>query len=79
MLGDFEKKINADIHVITALLRLLQVRPGRCYFRFGELSNTLVTNHLKEVEVVMKSEAVLIKHPNLSAEKTAIWKNFIPN
>lgn len=34
--------------------------------------STLVTNHLKEVEVVMSSEALLIQNPNLSTDKQAI-------
>ncbi|HEY6915734.1 MAG TPA: ATP phosphoribosyltransferase, partial [Paludibacter sp.] len=34
--------------------------------------STLVTNHLKEVEVLMKSEALLIANPSLSAEKQTV-------
>jgi ATP phosphoribosyltransferase len=80
VLGDFlrEKKINADIHVITGSV---EIAPGiglaDAIFDLVSSGSTLVTNHLKEVEVVMKSEAVLIKHPNLSAEKTAILEEFL--
>lgn len=34
--------------------------------------STLITNGLKEVETVLKSQAVLIAHPRLSEEKTAL-------
>jgi ATP phosphoribosyltransferase len=37
----------------------------------------LVSNHLKEVEVIMKSEAVLIGTPGLSEEKQTILDELI--
>jgi ATP phosphoribosyltransferase len=39
--------------------------------------STLVSNRLKEVEVVIKSEAVLIANPNLSEVKKAILDELI--
>lgn len=38
--------------------------------------STLLGNGLREVEVVMKSQAVLIAHPNLSAEKRQVLADF---
>lgn len=68
-----EHKIKANIHVITGSV---EVAPGiglaDAIFDIVSSGSTLVSNHLKEVEVVMDSEAVLISHPNLSAKKQAI-------
>jgi len=75
ILKDFlkEKNVKADIHVITGSV---EVAPGiglaDAIFDIVSSGSTLVTNHLKEVEVLMKSEALLISNPNLSAEKQAI-------
>ncbi|MDD3078277.1 MAG: ATP phosphoribosyltransferase [Paludibacter sp.] len=68
-----EKGVNADIHVITGSV---EIAPGiglaDAIFDIVSSGSTLVTNHLKEVEVLMKSEALLIQHPALSAEKQTI-------
>lgn len=75
ILTDFlkEKNVNADIHVITGSV---EVAPGiglaDAIFDIVSSGSTLVTNHLKEVEVLMKSEALLISNPKLSAEKLAV-------
>ena len=75
ILKDFLDKNNvkADIHVITGSV---EIAPGiglaDAIFDIVSSGSTLVTNHLKEVEVIMKSEALLIQHPNLSAEKLQI-------
>lgn len=75
ILKDFlaENKINADIHVITGSV---EIAPGiglaDAIFDIVSSGSTLVTNHLKEVEVLMKSEALLIRHPELNAEKQAV-------
>ena len=65
--------IRADIHVITGSV---EIAPGiglaDAIFDIVSSGSTLVTNHLKEVEVVMQSEAVLIANPHLSEEKLAI-------
>ncbi len=39
--------------------------------------STLISNGLKEVEVIMKSEAVMISTPNLSSEKRQILERLI--
>ena len=68
-----EKKISADIHVITGSV---EIAPGiglaDCIFDIVSSGSTLVSNNLKEVEVVLKSEAILIGNPNLNAEKKEI-------
>jgi ATP phosphoribosyltransferase len=80
VLKDFLKKNNvkAHIHVITGSV---EVAPGiglsDAIFDIVSSGSTLVTNHLKEVEVLMKSEALLIQHPHLSAEKQEILKEFL--
>lgn len=73
-----EQNVKADIHVITGSV---EIAPGiglaDAIFDIVSSGSTLVTNHLKEVEVIMKSEAVLIKHPNLSADKEAILNELL--
>jgi len=75
ILGDFlkEKNVNADIHVITCSVEIApSIGLADAIFDIVSSGSTLVTNHLKEVEVLMKSEALLISNPNLSSEKQAI-------
>jgi ATP phosphoribosyltransferase len=80
ILRDFfkEKNINAEIHVITGSV---EIAPGiglaDAIFDIVSSGSTLVSNRLKEVEVVVKSEAVLIANPTLSAEKQAILDELI--
>jgi len=75
ILSDFlkEKNVTADIHVITGSV---EIAPGiglaDAIFDIVSSGSTLITNHLKEVEVLMKSEALLISNPHLTAEKQAI-------
>ncbi len=75
ILSDFIKKnnINANIHVITGSV---EIAPGiglaDAIFDIVSSGSTLVTNHLKEVEVVMQSEALLIANKNLTAEKQEV-------
>ncbi len=73
-----EKNINADIHVITGSV---EIAPGiglaDAIFDIVSSGSTLVSNRLKEVEVVIHSEAVLIATPNLSADKQAILDELI--
>ena len=68
-----EKHINAKIHVITGSV---EISPGiglsDAIFDIVSSGSTLVSNNLREVEVVMKSEALLIGTPDLPAEKRAI-------
>jgi len=71
-------QVKADIHVITGSV---EVAPGiglaDAIFDIVSSGGTLVTNHLKEVEVLMQSEAVLIEHPDLISEKQQILKELL--
>ena len=73
-----KKKIDADIHVITGSV---EIAPGiglaDAIFDIVSSGSTLVSNRLKEVEVVMKSEAVLVANPKLSKEKQGILDELI--
>jgi ATP phosphoribosyltransferase len=70
--------INTDIHVITGSV---EIAPGislaDAIFDIVSSGSTLVSNRLKEVEVVMQSEALLIGNKNLSEEKKAILEELI--
>ena len=65
--------IHTDIHVITGSV---EIAPGislaDAIFDIVSSGSTLVSNRLKEVEVVMKSEALLIGNKNMSEEKKEI-------
>ncbi len=73
-----EKNINAEIHVITGSV---EIAPGiglaDAIFDIVSSGSTLVSNRLKEVEVVIQSEAVLVASPNLSEKKKEILDEFI--
>lgn len=73
-----KNNITADIHIITGSV---EIAPGiglaDAIFDIVSSGSTLVSNRLKEVEVVMKSEAVLISNPKLSAEKQEILDELI--
>src|SRR5574344_1116885 len=65
--------IKTDIHVITGSV---EISPGiglaDAIFDIVSSGSTLVSNNLREVEVVMQSEALLIGNPDLSKEKKSI-------
>ncbi|MBP3510761.1 MAG: ATP phosphoribosyltransferase [Prevotella sp.] len=65
-----EQGISAEIHVITGSV---EISPGiglaDGIFDIVSSGSTLVSNNLKEVEVVMRSEAVLIANRGMSGEK----------
>lgn len=73
-----EKGVHAEIHVITGSV---EVSPGiglaDAIFDIVSSGSTLVSNRLKEVEVVMRSEALLIGNKNLSEEKKEILKELL--
>ena len=75
ILKDFMSKngINTDIHVITGSV---EIAPGiglaDAIFDIVSSGSTLVSNNLREVEVVMKSEALLIGNNDLSPEKREV-------
>ena len=73
-----ENNVEADVHVITGSV---EIAPGiglsDAIFDIVSSGSTLIGNQLKEVEVVIHSEAVLIANPNLPAEKKEILDEFI--
>lgn len=65
--------IKAGVHVITGSV---EISPGiglaDAIFDIVSSGSTLVSNNLREVEVVMQSEALLIGHAGMSQEKRDI-------
>ena len=65
--------VKAEVHVITGSV---EVAPGiglaDAIFDIVSSGSTLVSNRLKEVEVVMRSEALLIGNKNMIKEKKEI-------
>ena len=80
ILKDFMRKnnIDVDIHVIQGSV---EIAPGICLadgiFDIVSSGSTLVSNNLKEVETVMKSEALLIATPQLEQDKKEILNELI--
>lgn len=70
--------IKADIHVITGSVEISpNIGLGDAIFDIVSSGSTLVSNRLKEVEIVVESEAVLIANNNLDAEKQEILEELI--
>ena len=70
--------IHAEIHVITGSV---EISPGiglaDAIFDIVSSGSTLVSNNLREVEVVMKSEALLIGNKQMSDDKKAILEQML--
>ena len=68
-----QRGIRAELHVISGSV---EIAPGiglaDAIFDIVSSGSTLVSNQLKEVETVMQSEALLIAHQGLTADKQAI-------
>lgn len=73
-----EKGITSEIHVINGSV---EISPGiglsDAIFDIVSSGSTLVSNRLKEVEVVVASEAVLVAHPAISETQRAVLEEFI--
>lgn len=80
ILRNFMKKngINADIHVITGSV---EISPGiglaDGIFDIVSSGSTLISNNLAEIEVVMKSEALLIGNWNMDEQKHQILNEML--
>ena len=80
ILRNFMKKngINADIHVITGSV---EISPGiglaDGIFDIVSSGSTLISNNLAEVEVVMKSKALLIGNWNMDEQKHQILNEML--
>lgn len=80
ILRDFlnENNVSADIHVITGSVEIApNIGLADAIFDIVSSGSTLITNHLKEVEVLMQSEALMISNPNLSEEKITLLNEFL--
>lgn len=73
-----EHHVHTDIHVINGSV---EISPGiglaDGIFDIVSSGSTLVSNNLKEVEVVMESEAILIGNRNMSEEKKQILQQML--
>ena len=73
-----QKGIQAEVHVITGSV---EISPGiglaDAIFDIVSSGSTLVSNNLREVEVVMQSEALLIGHPGMTEEKRQILEQML--
>ncbi|HXB39796.1 MAG TPA: ATP phosphoribosyltransferase [Bacteroidia bacterium] len=73
-----KNKINAEIHEISGSV---EIAPGiglaDAICDLVSSGSTLFTNGLKEVEVILKSEAALFANKNLSAEKNKIVEKLL--
>ena len=80
ILKDFLDKnnINAEIHVITGSV---EISPGiglaDAIFDIVSSGSTLVSNNLREVEVVMESEALLIGNKSKDEHKKSVLKEML--
>lgn len=70
--------INAEIHVITGSV---EISPGiglaDAIFDIVSSGSTLVSNNLREVEVVMESEALLIGNKSMDEHKKSVLKEML--
>src|SRR5665647_2930058 len=73
-----EKKVKAEIHEISGSV---EIAPGiglaDAICDLVSSGSTLFTNGLKEVEIILNSEAVLVANRNLGPEKTKILDNLL--
>ena len=73
-----EKGISAHIHLITGSVEIsTAIGIADAIFDIVSSGSTLVSNNLKEVEVVTKSEAVMIANKSLSEEQKEILSNLL--
>jgi ATP phosphoribosyltransferase len=73
-----EKNIQADIHEILGSVEIApSIGLAGAIFDIVSTGSTLLSNGLKEVEVVLKSEAVLVSRRGLGAEKQEILDKLV--
>ena len=73
-----EQGVKADIHVLSGSVELApSIGMADAIFDIVSSGSTLISNGLKEVEVVMKSEAVIISNRRLDGEIQAILNDLI--
>ncbi len=70
--------INTDIHVITGSVEISpNIGLSDAIFDIVSSGSTLISNNLKEVEVVMQSEALLIGYKGMSQYKREILEELL--
>lgn len=80
ILGDYLKKngVSAAIHEISGSVEIApSIGLADAVCDIVSSGSTLISNGLKEVEAIFKSEAVLIAYKNLSTEKQQILDNLL--
>jgi ATP phosphoribosyltransferase len=72
------KNVKADIHVISGSVEIApSIGLATAICDIVSTGSTLLSNGLKEVEQIFQSEAIMIKHKNLSDEKIDILNNLL--
>lgn len=80
ILGDYlrDKKINASIHEISGSVEIApRIGLADAICDLVSSGSTLFTNELKELEILLQSEAVLISNKSLTAEKKVILESLL--
>lgn len=73
-----KNKIKSEIHVITGSVEIAPgIKLADAIFDIVSSGSTLISNNLREVEVVMKSEALLIGNKQMSTEKREILEELL--
>ena len=73
-----KNKINAEIHEISGSVEIApSIGLADAICDLVSSGSTLLTNGLKEAEVILKSEAVMISNTNLSKEQKAILEKLL--
>lgn len=73
-----EHGVKADVHVLSGSVELApSIGVSDAIFDIVSSGSTLISNGLKEVEVVMKSEAVVIANRNLGEEVSALLHDLL--
>ena len=80
ILGDFLKanNINSTIHEISGSVEIApNIGLAEAICDLVSSGSTLISNGLKEVEIILQSQAILIAHEGLSPEKNAILEELL--
>jgi ATP phosphoribosyltransferase len=73
-----EHGIKADVHVLSGSVELApSIGISEAIFDIVSSGSTLISNGLREVDVVMKSEAVVIANRNLEAEQKGLLADLL--
>jgi len=73
-----KNKINAKVHYISGSVEITpNINLADAIFDIVSTGTTLISNGLKEVETVLKSEAVLVSNNNLSESKKIILEQIL--